>query len=98
MMDSKGNFRFCAGAVPLLIVLTGCGFTSEGTMIRDRAEELGAQAMDKGLSNAEWFICQAASIGSVRRRYGRVTETADAYRNLCATNAAELLPEAADGS
>lgn len=43
----------------------------------------GAQAADQTLESAEWVMCHAASIGSIKRRYGRTTETAEAYRALC---------------
>ncbi len=64
------------------LLLAGCGFTPQGDMIRAAAKTGGAQVMDEGLNNAEWYICQAASIGAVRRRYGK-PELSDAYRKLC---------------
>lgn len=67
----------------LSLTLGGCGFTSYGDIARDVASEKGAQAMDEGLVNAEWFICNAASIGSVKRRYGRTMESAQAYNAIC---------------
>ena len=36
-----------------------------------------------GLVNAEFFVCQAASVGSVMRRYGASAEKAEAWRALC---------------
>lgn len=53
-------------------------------MARDFVKTKGAQAYDAGLDNAEWFICHAASVGSIRRRYGGSTQTAAAYNALCA--------------
>ena len=63
-------------------LLAACGLTPQGDMIRAAVKTCGAQAMDEGLNNAEWYICQAASIGAVRRRYGK-PGLSDAYRTLC---------------
>lgn len=74
------------------LLLAGCGFTPQGDMIRAAAKTGGAQVMDEGLNNAEWYICQAASIGAVRRRYGK-PGLAEAYRTLCDQNGADLFAE-----
>ncbi len=66
-----------------ILLLAGCGFTPQGDLARDIVREKGAQAYDEGLENAEWFICHAASIGSIRRRYGRDADMAAAYKRLC---------------
>ena len=66
-------------------VLAGCGLTPQGDMIRATVADKGAQVADEGLTNAEWFLCQAASVGSVKRRYGRNPEASKAYANLCAS-------------
>ena len=67
----------------LSVALGACGFTGQGDLARQAISEGGAQAMDEGLRNAEWFMCSAASIGSVKRRYGKTQDTADAYNTLC---------------
>ena len=74
------------------LLLAGCGFTPQGDMIRAAAKTGGAQIMDEGLNNAEWYICQAASIGAVRRHYGK-PGLAEAYRTLCDQNGADLFAE-----
>ena len=77
----------------LACVLTGCGFTTTGDRVRDAAKQYGAQAMDEGLANAEFFICRAASVGSVFRRYGRSKETAEAWKTLCLDNPDAIILE-----
>ena len=67
----------------LALMLAGCGLTDTGTRARDFVASEGARAYDEGLANAEFFICRAASVGSVQRRYGRDTDTAEAWRVLC---------------
>ena len=54
----------------------------------------GAEVYDEGLANSEFFICRAASVGSVMRRYGRSRDLADAWRTLCegADDASILAP------
>ena len=75
-------------ALPLLILLLGgCGFTPYGDFARGAVTEYGAQAMDEGLVNAEFFVCRAASVGSVVRRYGKSAETAEAWKTLCLSSA-----------
>lgn len=66
-----------------LLLLGACGFTPQGDLVRGVVREKGAQAFDEGLENAEWFICHAASIGSIRRKYGRDPQTAAAYNAIC---------------
>ncbi len=72
----------------LAVLLAACGFTDTGNRARDFAVSEGARAYDAGLANAEFFLCRAASVGSVQRRYGRNTETAQAWRVLCLGNGA----------
>jgi hypothetical protein len=79
-----------ATLVLLVLLLSGCGFTPEGTAIEKAVKVGGAQVFDKGLEHAEWFICDAASIGSVRRRYGH-TGLAEAYRELCEGSTTDLI-------
>ena len=69
--------------IALPLFLAGCGLTPAGDAIRDFAKVDGAKAYDEGLANAEWFVCKAASIGSVQRRYGRNRDLAEAWRALC---------------
>ena len=70
-------------ALPFVVLLAGCGLTPEGDAARAAIAEKGAQVYDEGLANAEWFLCNAASVGSVRRRYGTSADRAALYRSLC---------------
>ena len=70
-------------ALPLALPLGACGFTQAGNFAREAVSDYGAQAMDEGLVNAEFFVCQAASVGSVMRRYGVSKQKAEAWRTLC---------------
>jgi hypothetical protein len=72
-------------AIPALALLAlgACGFTEAGDTFRQTAAVKGAAAMDEGLVNAEWWICNAASVGSIQRRYGKSPEMAAAWRQLC---------------
>lgn len=67
-----------------LLFLVGCGFTAQGDFVRDQISQKGAQAMDEGLRNSEWFLCNAASVGSIKRRYAG--DKAEAYTELCEDN------------
>ena len=89
-----GAFAPFVVAPMMLVALAGCGFTGAGNFARDAVSDYGAQAMDEGLVNAEFFVCQAASVGSVMRRYGASAEKAEAWRALCERdpNAEVILP------
>jgi hypothetical protein len=76
-------FRPRAAAILAAFLLAGCGLTPEGDLARDFVKTEGAQAYDEGLANGEWFVCRAASVGSVQRRYGAAPELAAAWRTLC---------------
>lgn len=70
--------------IPLLF-LAGCGLTPQGDTLRSTVATRGAEAADSLLENAEWAICYAASIGSVKRRYGVDPGRAKAYAEFCPT-------------
>ena len=70
-------------ALAATLFVAGCGFTSEGDAARAFVKQYGEQAFDEGLINSEWFICRAASIGSILRRYGKSADLAAAWRKLC---------------
>jgi len=80
-------------ALAATLFATGCGFTTEGEVVRQAVKTEGARAYDEGLVNAEWFLCKAASVGAVLRRYGQSEHLMDAWRALCveAPGAAALL-------
>lgn len=73
--------------VVTVLFLSACGFTPQGDFARDMVREKGAQAYDEGLENSLWYICNAASVGSIRRRFGVSVEAAAAYQALCAPSA-----------
>jgi hypothetical protein len=70
-------------ALGLAAGLTGCGLTPQGDAFRQGIATYGAKAYDEGLDNAEWYMCSAASIGSIKRKYGTSQKMAEAYRALC---------------
>lgn len=51
----------------------------------------GAEVSDEILTSAEWGICNAASVGSIRRRYGSDQKRAAAWRALCEDDDARLI-------
>jgi len=65
------------------LLLAGCGITPVGDRIRSAAVQRGAAAYDQGLDDACWYVCQAASIGSVRRQFGGDDGAAMSYRQFC---------------
>ena len=67
----------------LALFLAGCGLTPQGDFARSAIASKGAEIMDQGLANAEWFVCKGASVGSVKRRYGQSQEMAEIYKAFC---------------
>ena len=55
--------------------------------VADKAAEI----QDQALANAEYAICNAFSVGAIRRRYGKSNELAAAYNNLCAENRGQIV-------
>jgi hypothetical protein len=73
--------------IALALVLAGCGITPEGDIARGVVREKGAQAYDEGVANSLWFLCNAASVGSVRRAFGK---NMTAYNDICSEPALRL--------
>ena len=73
----------------MALLLGACGLTPQGNIVRDAVKNYGAKVYDEGLKNAEWYMCEAASVGSVKRRYsgGR----ADSYNDLCDRNGSDIV-------
>ncbi len=69
------------------MLLGACGFTPQGNLIREVVKQGAQKAGDAGLQNAVWFLCEAAPVGSVKRRYGG--DKAEAYNRLCDRGSAE---------
>ena len=65
--------------IALLILLGGCATL-------DRAAVGGAKAADRVLATAEWTLCEVATRGSLKRRYGTSTERAKSYKEFCDGN------------
>lgn len=71
-------------AVLFALIVSGCGFTEQGNLIRSAVAERGADAYDEAIVNSMWMLCYGASIGSVDRMFGRSPETAETYKAFCA--------------
>lgn len=78
-----------------LALLAGCGFTPEGDALRAVAAARGAEAYDAGLDNSVWFVCNAASIGSINRRFGSDPDT---YLKFCGAARGAVPPAKIDGA
>ncbi|MFQ6019050.1 MAG: hypothetical protein ACE5KF_12755 [Kiloniellaceae bacterium] len=74
------KFMIAAAAA---LILCACGFTPEGEALRRAVAGTGAMAADNALENVEWYMCEAASVGSIKRRYGATADLAKAYNRLC---------------
>ncbi len=72
-------------------LLAGCGLTPTGDFLKQTIAVRGAEIEDEGLENAEWWICEKASHGSVKRRYWISAKLAEAHRVICERDGAGLV-------
>lgn len=71
-----------------LCLLSGCAaYDAMAPKVADK----GMKANDRALATAEWTICSAVSVGSVRRRYGKSTERANSWNRLCAADKGQVV-------
>jgi hypothetical protein len=78
-------------AVVAMLVLTGCGVTPAGQAAREAVEKYAATIADGELENLEWALCNAVSVGAVKRRYDGNSEKGKAYIAFC--NAQATMPD-----
>ncbi len=62
----------------LVVLVSGCAST-----VKTAVALKGASLSDDALVQAEWWVCSAATVGAVKRRYGQTWERADLYREFC---------------
>lgn len=67
----------------LAIGIAGCGLTATGTAFEGTARATAAKVYDEGLVNAEQFVCNDTSVGSVKRRYLKTPGEAAIYNDFC---------------
>ena len=67
----------------LTLTLGACGLSPEGDAFRGLVRNKGAIAADAGLENATWYLCNAASVGAIKRKFGQNEEKARTYMELC---------------
>ena len=79
-------------AIGLMFFVSGCGLTADGNALRDLLEERGKTAAAESLETAEWYICRAAPVGSIKDRYFTTAEKTMAYYTLCKTLPTFVLP------
>lgn len=70
----------------VIIFLAGCGLTSEESALREILRQKSKTAAAVMLENNEWYMCRAASIGSIKDRYSVTPEKATAYNIICMTD------------
>ena len=73
-------------ALAALLALAACGNAREAA--REGFEALqteGAAAADTLAKGAEWVVCNAATVGAVRRRWGQSVEDAKVYAAFCSS-------------
>lgn len=73
----------------LVFLLPACAVDYE--LLSGAIKEKGGAVYDKVLDENIWFMCEAASVRSVRERFGRSIEMADAYHTICDTRSDRII-------
>lgn len=72
--------RYIPLGITLALALGACAqYDTAASVVKDR----GAEAADRLLEASEFGTCEAATLGSAQRRYGRTTEGARVHREFC---------------
>ena len=66
-----------------VLLLSACGFTSEGNAVRHAVQIYGAQAADAELENLEWAICNGVSVGAIKRKYPTGSKKRQGWDAFC---------------
>lgn len=66
-------------ALITLLALTGC---AEFNAFKSGVATHGAEAADQTVEVSIWSLCEASSVGSIKRRF-KTTEERDAYNAMC---------------
>lgn len=69
--------------VGLLLGVISLGGCEAVDTAREVVKQKGAKIADGILTDAEWVLCKEASIGSIKRRYGKTVESANTYKDFC---------------
>lgn len=65
------------------LLLAGCGLTPQGDAVRAAVSIKGAEAADGAREDAVWYLCNAATVGSIRRWLGGDGQKMAAWNILC---------------
>jgi len=85
-MKADGTLGALLWAALLIAVAIWLG----GCTTAQKYGQKGADVADGALETAEWTLCYAASVGSIRRRYAVSAERLAAWRDLCQASESSL--------
>lgn len=69
--------------IPAFLVALLLASCSTVDTARGVIKQKGATLASEALVDAEWLVCNAATVGSIKRRYGQTVERADTYKDFC---------------
>ena len=73
------------------LLLSACSLTNYDDLAEQYIKSEGKQTAAQALENAEWYICRASPIGSIKDRY-LGTKKWQGYLLLCEINPADVSP------
>lgn len=65
--------------IPLTILLSSC---AEFQAVKSGIASHGSEAADQAVDVSIWSLCEASTVGSIKRRFKTVEER-DAYNAMC---------------
>ena len=74
------------GKIATLTLMLALGACSAFSVGKTAVAVKGAEVADEVLTTAEWTLCEVATRGSLKRRYGTSIERAKAYKEFCDGN------------
>lgn len=77
-LPMKRNIFLAAIAVFIILTLSGCATVN-------RVLDFGAAVNDEAVDSAQFTLCNAASIGSIRREFD-TPEKVETWKRLCAND------------
>lgn len=67
--------------IPLLLIAALSGCASQNT--KQSVASYGAGIADDKLDSTLWYLCNAATVGSIKREFGTSLSRADLYKSMC---------------
>jgi len=80
--------------VIVLLATAGCAIDPRLDAAKTAAVDTASRVADDALEAYEWGVCTAATVGSIRRRYGTSAPRMEAWQRFCEEQQPVVQPKA----